>query len=167
MGHQFRIFLTWVDLHGFQEKLLSKDTQILRNRSRGPFPSPVDSLDLIENSQRHFFFYLVRMRDLDFVRTREVKTQGYWTIDTLRSPVVEVTLSNLDGNTFRPGRFYYTDRFFDEHGNFVSKTLGFSEWAKKLLSKGKRLLTYDKDLSAYLGEEALQLSRKDVNFRGY
>lgn len=127
-------------------------TMTLHYRSRGPYPRVVDSTDLVENGERQYSFYFVRAKDLDSVITEEIKTQGYWSIDQMFSPVVEYLRSGFDGKMIRPGRLYYNDSYYDESGKLVGKTPGFDIWAKKLLSTARILFKYDKKLFAYVGE---------------
>lgn len=165
MGHQVRFYLSSSDMIKLEKELMSLEpTIILHRRSRGPFPRVVDSTDLVEDGQRQYFFYFVRTIDLDSVVTKEVKTQGYWVIVENFSPVVEVICSGFDGELLRPGRLYYNDAYYNEAGKAVGKTPGFDVWAKKVLSRARRLLKYDKELFAYVGAEANEMRKNGIKF---
>lgn len=165
MGHQINFYLSPKDVLELEKRLLSVEkTLILHSRSRGPYPRIVDSTDLVEDGHQQNFFNLVRIADLDSVVTKEIKNQGYWSIDELRSPVIEFTRSNFDGALIRRGRLYYIDVYYDDSGKLVGKTLGFDVWAKKVLSKARRSLEYDKELLAYIGAEANEMRKNSIKF---
>jgi hypothetical protein len=140
---------------------------ILKNRSRGPFPNCVPSTDLVENGNRWCFFYFARRADLDLIVTREVPTQGYWTVYELFSPVIEFGLGRFDGEVLRSGRLYYIDSYYDEKKTLVSKLADFIRWSKQLFSKARRQLTFDKGLHAYLGKEAVQMRNSGIQFKQF
>lgn len=161
MGHQINFYLSPRDMLELEKELLSlEETLILHDRSRGPYPRIVDSTDLVEDGDRQHFFNFVRTADLDSVVMKEVKTQGYWNIDDLRSPVIEFTRSNFNGELIRRGRLYYIDVYYDDSGKLVGKTPGFDVWAKKVLSKARRSMEFDKELLAYVGDEANEMRKK-------
>ena len=127
-------------------------------------PRIVDSTDLVENGQRQFSFYISRAADLRKVSTHEVKAQSHWKITESTSPVIEVLLSGFDGTMLRLGRFYYNDSYYDGRGRTQIKSAEFSAWAKKAFSKTRRLLKFDKNLYAYVGVEASEMSKNGIKF---
>jgi len=166
MGHQINFFLSPDDVLKLEKEITSlENTLILKDQSRGPFPAAAKSTELTENDRQWLFFYLVRERDLDYVVTEEVKTQGYWRIDDMFSPVVEFTRSNFDGEIFRRGRLYYNDAYYNGQGKLVSKTPSFCAWARKVISKARTNLIYDKNLLSYLGKEAIEMRDAGVRFQ--
>lgn len=61
MGRQIRIYIDENDARVLEKNVTSQnDVLILHNRSRGPFPQIIDTTDLIEDGDRHYFFYFVR-----------------------------------------------------------------------------------------------------------
>jgi len=168
MGHQINFFLSPDDIFKLEKEILSlENTLILKDQSRGPFPSTVKSTELTENGRHWLFFYLVREKDLDKVITKEVVTQGHWRIDEMFSPVIELIRSSYDGEIFRRGRLYYNDTYYNGQGKLVSKTPGFCAWAKKVISKARRNLIYDKNLLSYLGKEAIEMREAGVRFQPF
>ncbi len=93
-----------------------------------------------EGGQPWLFFYLVRPEELPDVVTRHVPAQNYWTIDVIRSPVIELNRSFFDGQILRRGRLYYTDSFYDEHDALAYKSEPFRAWAKSVVARVKRTL---------------------------
>ena len=165
MGHQLNFYLTEQDSQRFESELLAgEDSLIIHNRSRGPFPRVVESTDLVDQGQREVFSFLARRTDLDLVVMKEIPTQGYWTIDDLRSPVVQLIRSVCDRDQIKRGRLFYDASYYDQTGKLVSKDTEFIKWAKGTFSRARRLLTYNRQLGAYLGAEAVELSDKGARF---
>lgn len=167
MGHQISFFLSPNDTLEIERELLSiGEGVILHSRSRGPYPRIIDSTDLIEDGHQWLFFCFARSVDLDFLVNEEIRTQGYWSINTIKSPVIEFTRSFFDGRVLKTGRLYCDNFYYDESTNLVRrKSQDFSDWAKRILSKAKRLLTYDKEFHAYLGDEAIELHKVGIELQ--
>ena len=168
MGHQIALYLSLKDATDLEHELLRpNDDMILKDRSRGPFPKCVTSIDLVEDGNRWYFFYFARREDLDSIITIEVPTQGYWAVDELFSPVIQFHLGRFDGDILRSGRLYYIDSYYDEKKMLVGKPADFIGWSRQLFRKAKRLLTYDKDLGAYLGNEAVKMRDSGIELRQF
>ena len=165
MGHQILFYLADKDILGLKDNILeANQTVILLSRSRGPFSESVPSIDLITNGKRQYFFYLVREVDLDSVITKEVPGQGYWTIDDLCSPVIELTLGRIEKDVIRRGRLYYNDNYYDSTGKLVNKSSDFLKWANRIFASAKSWLTYDREVSSYVGKEAQELRKSGIKF---
>jgi hypothetical protein len=168
VGHQIALYLSLKDATDLERELLRPDEDlILKSRSRGPFPSCVTSIDLVADGNRLYFFYFARCVDLDTIVTREVPAQGYWAINQIFSPVIEFSLGRFDGEVLRSGRLYYIDSYYDEKKMLVGKPADFIEWSRQLFRKVKRLLMYDKDLGAYLGNEAVEMRDSGIELRQF
>lgn len=126
--------------------------QILHSRSPTASPRHVPSLDLVEEGAPWLFFHLVRPDDLASVVTRHVPAQGYWTVDVLRSPVIEFSRCFFDGQILRCGRVYYTPSFFGPDDAVVLKSSAFLDWAKLLFAVVKKNLK--RRDTEYIGAEA-------------
>lgn len=153
MGHQVNFYLDPVDTASLEQALRTLGPlHVLHSRSPGPQPKILDSVTLEENGKPWLFFCLVRPEDMAAVVTAPVPAQGYWTIDELRSPVVELTRCFFDGATLRRGRLYYVDGYYNANGVWEEKSEAFRTWAKRALSRVRRLLKrYDAD---YIGPGA-------------
>ena len=165
MGKQISLYLSRHDSESLERELADLEPSVLLNwRSRSPFPEPYLEAEEREGGQRNLFLYLVRHEDLDKVITEEVPSQGYWRVLDLYSPVMEVTRSGDADNLLRRGRLYYIESYFDETDKLVDKSDEFRNWAKRVMSTARRVLTYDKELSAYLGNEAIQMRKAGFPF---
>ena len=164
MGRQIRYFLSPSDFDDLETSLLvAGDCAVLHSRSRGPFPQVVESSSSEGDGRQWLFFYLARKSDLDAVVTKEIVTQGYWTIDSMISPVVEFSRCYFDGKILRQGRMYFTESYYDKNDQHIPKSQGFRSWAAALLKKAKGLQHHDNDLQAYLGREAILLRNEGVH----
>ncbi|MEZ4297826.1 MAG: hypothetical protein R3B70_22915 [Polyangiaceae bacterium] len=155
MGHQANFYATPTDIAELQERIAKLEPMaILHSRSPTATPRVLPSLRFEENSQAFLHYYLVREGDFDKVVTEYVPTQGYWSIEELFSPVVELSSCFFDGNILRQGRVYYKDGFYGPDGLWVDKPEPFRTWAKAVLRHTKKLLK--KHGRDYIGKDALR-----------
>ena len=106
--------------------------------------------------------YLARPADVGAVAFREVAEQGYWTVDDLRSPVVELTRCYFDGKMLRSGRLFYETGYYGGDGAWVDKPKAFLAWAEALLGAARKALRREPRLDAYLGPEARELHDRNA-----
>jgi hypothetical protein len=71
---------------------------------------------------------------------REVPAQGYWTVDGLRSPVIEFQRSFFDGKSLRRGRAYVVEKYYGPNDVLVEKPEAFRTWARSVLGTIKKEL---------------------------
>lgn len=158
MGHQINFFLGPNDHAELEMRLREAgELVVLRNRSLTPEPHPVDTTNFTEDGKQWLFLYLVRPSDLSAVRTREVAAQGYWSVDDLRSPVIELNRCYYNGKILRRGRLYFVDGYYGAQDQWVEKPEEFKAWAKRLFAAARKTLTFDKNLGAHIGPEAEQM----------
>ena len=112
-------------------------------------------LNFEENGQKWLFFFLVRPDDLASIQMREVRTQNYWSIDDLRSPVVEFSTCFFDGAKMRSGRVYFQTSYYAETGQPVIKPDSFVKWARCVLAAVKKTLHRDPTTGNYVGPDTM------------
>ena len=78
--------------------------------------------------------------------------QQYWGVESLASPVIELSLGGLHGNILREGRLYYVDGQYGSDGRWQDKPEEFRRWAKSVLAKTRRILKRRGDW--YVGPDA-------------
>lgn len=153
MGHQVNFFAAPSDIKALQRRIGEIEPMcLLHDRSRVAEPRVLPSLDFAEGGAPHLFYYVVRKIDLAEVVTEYVPAQGYWTIDVLRSPVVELDSCFFDGRILRRGRVYYVDGFYGPNDEWVEKAEGFRSWAKRVLKVTKK--GFKRHDSDYIGAAA-------------
>lgn len=154
MGHQLNFHATPQDVAELEAGIRKLEPMvILHDRSPIADPRVLPSLGFREDGQPLLFYYLVRVTDLSRVATRHVPTQGYWTVDVLRSPVVEFSSCYFDGKVLRRGRVYYVDGFYGEDEEWVDKPESFRLWARAILKTTRKALK--KHGADYIGHDAL------------
>ncbi len=153
MGHQVNFYLNPNDTVAV-EKVLRELAPlcILHSRSSTSEPHIVDTVNIEENGQPWLYLFLIRTDDLERLVTKHIPAQGYWTVDVLKSPVVEFNRCFFDGKTLRRGRVYYVDGFYDTNDQWVQKPEPFMKWAKSILTTTKH--TLKRHGSDYIGTEA-------------
>ena len=159
-----RFFLRPDELAELETRLRAvEELTILYPRVPGPEPRIIDSLNFTEDGAL-WALYLARPSDLPHVVLKDVPAQGYWVVDDFISPVVEVSRCYYDGKVIKQGRLYYKDGFYDD-SEWVNKSADFIAWAKRLFVAARKTLKYDKELMAYVGQEAKKMKARGVEFR--
>jgi hypothetical protein len=164
MGHQLYFFAGPNDLLALEARVKGVDhSPILHQRSFAPTPRVLESTVFKENGKQWLYFYLIRSEDLASVKLREVATQGYWVVEDLTSPVVELNRCYYDGKILRRGRLYYTDGYFEQSG-WIEKSPEFIGWAKRIFAAARKSFKFDRELLSYIGPEAKELLSHGVQF---
>ena len=160
MGHQVNFYVTPQDRTLLEERLREIGPMlVLHSRSPTSAVRKLETLDFAENGKPWLFFYLVRPEDLSAIITRHVPVQGYWTIDVLKSPVVEFNSCFFNGDKLRRGRVYYIDSYYGEDDVLVQKSESFQAWAKSLFGVVKKSLK--KRGADYVGPHAIEWLSSD------
>lgn len=161
MGHQVNFYATPTDVAELEVSIGSLEPMlILHDRSPTAEPRVLPSLIFTEDAQPLLFYFLVREKDLAKVVTGHVPAQGYWSVDILRSPIVEFNSCYSDGKVLRRGRAYYVDGLYGEDDAWVEKPESFRIWAKAVLRTTKRVLK--RHGIDYIGKDAMDwLQRKN------
>lgn len=101
---------------------------------------------------------LAQPDDVGQVVSKFIEKQRYWTVDTLRSPVVEISRCYFDGKQLRRGRLFYDEGFYDASGHWVNKPNAFLSWADSILRLAKGMSVFDERQGSYLGPAANKLA---------
>ena len=153
MGHQANFFMTPTETNLLEQFWRSvAPMSVLHSRSSNAEPRVLPSSDIEERGQRWLFFHLVRPEDLKSVVMRSVPAKGYWTVDVVKSPVVELARCFFDRRILRRGRLYFVDGYYGADNDWVDKGDDFKRWATLLLSVTKKRLA--RHGSDYIGGEA-------------
>jgi hypothetical protein len=160
VGHQLNFHATPADIAELETDIRKQEPiAIIHSRSPTANPLVLPSLSFVEGGEPFLFYRLVRESDLSEVVTRHVPAQGYWTVDVLRSPVVEFNSCYFDGKILRRGRAYYVDGFYGEGEAWVEKPESFRLWARGVLRiLRKSLKRHGTD---YIGRDALSWLQHD------
>jgi hypothetical protein len=141
MGHQVNFYLDPFDTLSLEQTIRTVEPLlVLHSRSPRSEPRVVESASIEEDGQPWLFAFLVRREDLQSVVTRHVPAQGYWTIDVLKSPVIEFNRCFFDCTVLRRGRLYYVDGYYNANQTWEDKEDGFQQWAKTVLTRTKKVL---------------------------
>jgi hypothetical protein len=153
MSHQVYYFLTPTDISTLENWLRDlSDLCILHSHSSEPAPRIVESLNLEEDGKRWLFYFITRSDFVDQIVTRHIPAQNRWTLDELRSPIIEFSACFFDGQILREGRMYYVDGFYGANGRWEDKPESFRTWAKSVFAKAKKMLKRRNDF--YIGPDA-------------
>lgn len=155
MGHQLRFFLTPTDLQLLEQRLKAQCPVVfLDYRSDQPAPKVLSTTAVAEFGKTWLTMFLAPPEALEALPFKHVARQGYWTVDLLRAPAIELSRCFYDGKVLRSGRLFYDRGVYDEAGTWVEKPASFQNWAKKVFSVARKGLQRDTELEAYVGENA-------------
>lgn len=111
---------------------------------------------ILEMGRENLRIYLVRPQDIGSVCGRQ-QPSGAWTVDAMKSPVVEFSRCYFDGTGMRRGRLYAIFKYLGEDGQKVSKTKDFLQWARCLIKAARHSLT-KRDDGDYVGPIAASVA---------
>ncbi len=153
VGHELNFYMLPEDTIIVQEQLMNlASMKILQARSPTHNPAAVPSLDYREDGKQLLSLFLAREQDLAEIVMHYVDVQNYWTIDALRSPVIEFTGCFYDGKILRRGRVYYVEGYHEQGRGWIEKSTQFDLWAKMILDTMKK--TLKRHVSDYIGPKA-------------
>ncbi len=153
MSHQLNFYITPGDTDALEAVIRAvDDIYVVPSRFPDKAPQIVPSLRWQRDGVPWLLYFLVRSSDYASLRTSYVERQGYWTLDELRSPVIEFTGSFFDGEILRRGRVYYQDGYWGPSDEWIEKPEEFRRWGKTLFSRIRRSLV--RQDSEYIGKDA-------------
>lgn len=157
MSHQLSFRATPKDLFVLETEFMrAHGCTCLAWRSPVPVPRQLSSFSSYEPGVDDLTVFLTSSDTLDEVVLRHVAAQGYWTVDTLRSPVLELGRCFIEGNALRRGRLYYADGYYGASREWVLKPERFRQWATSLLKTARRV--FRRVDGEYVGAEAAHMS---------
>ncbi len=158
MGHQFYFYQTPKDIAAMEQRLRKRtEFVIFTYTSQCASPHVVESLIAEENGRRILSYYIARPEDMGSIVMDYVPTLGYWTVEVLPSPVIELGTCFFDGTILRTDRAYYVDGFYGPDDQWMMKSEEFRKWAKMILATAKKTLKRldpNSKVVTYIGEDA-------------
>lgn len=160
MGKQVNFFAVNSDFDILESALKKIEPfVILKYESPTSAPERADHLRVRRMGEETLALRLCRACDIDSLHTWFVDTQGYWVVDTLTSPVVELNRCYYDGSICRRGRLYFRDGYYLDDGRWLDKPAHFVQWADRVLRLARRTFRRNPALGSYVGPEADELLR--------
>jgi len=163
MGRQCTLFLTPADMQRLEADLANQAVPlIIAGRLRCNELEFQSHLSIRRMGDEWLTLYLTRPEDLEQIRLLETTDQGYWHVDSLRSPVVEFCRCYYGNGILRCGRLFFDTGYYDNTGHWIDKSDQFLTWADAVLAQARRTLYYDKTLQSYFGTDAARLWREGL-----
>jgi hypothetical protein len=75
-------------------------------------------------------------------------------LNFVTSPVIEALRPYFDGQEMSRGRLFYTNSFYDDDRQKVSKSSEFLGWAAQVFKLVKKTFVFDLRLDSYVGSDA-------------
>lgn len=155
-SQQVNFYLLPEEQEWFESQLRSCGDLVVIRKPASPEDSIVaDSTIIRAMGREDVRVYLSRRQDLPQIDVRAIPSRNSWSIDELRSPVVEFSRCYFDGQLLRRGRLYVITHYYDENSLLVEKQKSFVNWAKTLISTTKKTMARreDGDFIAPLAKE--------------
>jgi hypothetical protein len=157
MGRQINFYLLPEDTDIIEKVLREKvEISFWEDISNSPAPEEASSLKIESMGKSPLTVYLSLPKHGKDIVCKQVQNQGYWTVDDLRSPVLEFSRCYFDGVVLRRGRFFYQTGYYGDDDNWVDKPESFIKWAEKIFRLLKKLLKKPSGQDYYFGEQALK-----------
>lgn len=155
MGRQITIYLLPSDTFLLEKCLKNTlDISFIEYDSSSESPKLTNSLEVPFMGESWLTIYLTSPSQVKNVRYKNITSQGYWTVDSLYSPVVEFSRCYFDGEVLRTGRLFYDSGYYDDSGKWVEKDRDFLEWADKLFRVVRKMLKKVPGQRRYAGTDA-------------
>ncbi len=84
--------------------------------------------------------FMARPGDESSFVVRPFGETNLWTVDVLRSPVIELTRCYFDGEKLRRGRLYFVPGYYGPNDKWIEKSQDFMNWALALLKTVRKTL---------------------------
>ena len=97
--------------------------------------------------------WLVREADIDQVSMIEIPSRGYWIVDQMNSPVIELSGGRSELDSTSCGRMYYMSRHLQD-GAWADFDTGFVAFGEALWKWVRRSFVRDARLGCWCGPEA-------------
>ena len=158
MGRQVCIRTLPGDLGWLEGALRERGALFVAYRHGGPEPETRSTISWEGNPDP--IVWLVRGEDLASILIRRVKAQGYWVVDQLRSPVVELSrrMAVVAGarSAEEPvqGRLFYELGYHGDSDGPVEFPGEFVEWAQGIFKTVRGHFTRDPGAGCYDGPDA-------------
>lgn len=130
-----------------------------KTRSASVIPEVIKSTEIFEMGTEVLGIAMARPQDIGSIKFKLVANQGYYSLDIVSSPAVEINRCYFMNNILRRGRLFYVMKHFDESGVAIEKDAEFLGWAQGVMQVTKAGMIYDKKEFSYLGTEAEDLQK--------
>jgi hypothetical protein len=154
MGHQARLILTPRDTAELEHRLRETNVLVIPPILPSPDVCLLLTMAIADMGGEDLLVYLAHKKDFSELQFRQLEKEEGWTVDLLRSPVVEFIRCFFDETVLRPGRLFYEDGYYGPSGAWLEKSDAFRGWAKALFREIKKNLKWRADLSGYIGPHA-------------
>jgi hypothetical protein len=161
MGRQVNFYMGSEDLVEFEQMLKKRGgiSFIPYELSREAVEAvPTLLLAREKSGTPSYTMYLARESDLGNIRQfYHVAIHGYWFVNELNSPVVEMAKSFVQDQMIRRGRLYFNTGYYDQEDHWVEKSKEFIRWADSLLRWIRSHYVIERTTGWYIGPQAQQM----------
>jgi hypothetical protein len=169
MGRQIALALTTEDTRRLGEALGAVlELALLEHDSPTRAVRRRETIEVSRMGKEDLLIHLARPADLKQVKLTQLERDPPWEIDSLVSPVVELSRCYHRGRVLRVGRMYFNTGFYDRDERWIEKPAPFLAWAKRVFLLTRKVCKRDPKSGTYLGAEAAALlaaRRLDLHYQ--
>jgi hypothetical protein len=151
LSHQLALRVLEEDLRILEDELRQRSSVFVAYYHDRPIPTLCSAL--ARDQCRQPLVWLAREEDLELISLNYISAQGYWLVDQIRSPVLELSRGGMDESRLVPGRLYYRTGYYDGP-EWVGFSPEFLEWADGIFRFVRRRFPYSRETRTYDGVHA-------------
>lgn len=154
MGYNLYFYAHPEDIDELLEYILSKgDCYLLTEWSDTPIANQIDKSFWRSTGKTGYCFYLARPHDLENIVFGA--TGNRWSIDSMKSPVIELDTGHFLRHVMRKGRLYFNPSFAETLNPAYAYTGNkewqeYIQWARRLLNRVRRRYHRDSQAMSYI-----------------
>lgn len=140
-SRQLNFYLNLSDQHLFDQMLRANEqTKLCRYQTEQASPCFLESSIIRKMGEEALKIVLVRKSDIENIQYRKIRDRNIYSIDTIRSPVIEFSRCYVADNIIRRGRLYFVKTHYDDKDILIKKSSDFLAWANQLLDEARESL---------------------------
>ena len=137
-SRQLNFYLNLSDQHLFDQMLKANELiKLCQYQTEEACPYFLESSIITKMGEEALKIILVRKSDIENIRYRKIKERYIYSIDSIRSPVIEYSRCYVGDNIIRRGRLYFVKAHYDDKDYLISKSSDFLAWANQLLDEAR------------------------------
>lgn len=141
-SRQLNFYLNLSDQHLFDQMLRADgQTKLCRYQTEQASPCFLKSSIIRKMGEEPLKIVLVRKSDIEDIQYRKIRDRNIYSIDTLRSPVIEYSRCYVGDNVIRRGRLFFVKTYYDDKDVLIKKSSDFLAWANQMLGDARYSLT--------------------------
>lgn len=140
-SRQLNFYLNSSDQHLFDQMLTAnRTTKFCQYQTEQARPYFLESSIIRNMGEEVLKIILVRESDVKNIQYRKIEGRNIYSIDTVRSPVMEYSRCYVNDKFVRRGRLYFLKTYYNDQDVLVNKAPDFLSWENQIFDEAKEIL---------------------------